>query len=308
MRPNREPLTAQARRPRRLLQALSISQSVREFLDRPRAGTIVATFHRSCYLELDREIIALVAPALLNGPLNIVVDIPPEASFLHPRVDATVTSTPSAVHLGAAHGVRLESAQSWNPVLTPWPRLHATVLIANLARARAVLLREALPESFAYQLPFLGNDQRPGGATSGWPRARRAMATLAAGIRESHLGSISDGARALAGLGSGLTPSGDDVLVGALLALTAWAPPAAAAIRRTLVDAAAGRSTRISEAYLRAAARGEASEAWHQLLAVLPTGAPTTFIPALRKVIAVGETSGADMLAGFLLALGAGQS
>jgi hypothetical protein len=99
-----------------------------------------------------------------------------------------------------------------------------------------------------------------------------------------------------------LTPSGDDVLVGTLLALAASLPVDAVTIRATIKAAAKGRSTRISDEYLDAAARGEASEPWHQLLAVLPDGHPSALTSAVRAVMAVGETSGADTLAGFLLA------
>ncbi|HET6782142.1 MAG TPA: DUF2877 domain-containing protein, partial [bacterium] len=57
-----------------------------------------------------------------------------------------------------------------------------------------------------------------------------------------------------------------------------------------------------SEAYLMAAARGEAGEAWHRLLRVLPNGDRAAIASATRRVMAFGETSGSDMLAGFTVA------
>jgi len=68
-----------------------------------------------------------------------------------------------------------------------------------------------------------------------------------------------------------------------------------------------GRTTRISEAYLEAAAAGEAGEAWHRLLAILradgAAGAADDLRAAVQCILAFGETSGADMLAGFSLAM-----
>ena len=107
------------------------------------------------------------------------------------------------------------------------------------------------------------------------------------------------GARRLAGLGGGLTPAGDDFLAG--LMLRAWLDhPAPEAFCWPIVDAAAPRTTALSAAFLRAAARGECSAAWHGLLAALAGGGPALLEEAMCRVLAHGHTSGADMLAGFL--------
>ena len=54
--------------------------------------------------------------------------------------------------------------------------------------------------------------------------------------------------------------------------------------------------------YLEAAARGEASEAWHRLVDAVAENDPDRIAAAARGVMAFGETSGSDMLAGFVLA------
>jgi len=90
--------------------------------------------------------------------------------------------------------------------------------------------------------------------------------------------------------------------VGALLAGTVW-PTGSEAIRDAIVSAAGGRTTRISAAYLDTAARGEASETWHTLVAAIPTADTVGVSAAARRLMAFGETSGSDMLAGFLLAV-----
>jgi len=129
---------------------------------------------------------------------------------------------------------------------------------------------------------------------------------------------LHEGALGLAGLGSGLTPAGDDFLTGTLL--WAWlAHPVPAPFCRALVEAAIPRTTVLSAAFLRAAARGECSASWHGLLEALGEGvgdrvpAPPVhggariasqhrLFTAVQELMAHGATSGADSLAGFLYA------
>ena len=116
---------------------------------------------------------------------------------------------------------------------------------------------------------------------------------------EGDVTALRDAAAHLAGLGIGLTPAGDDFLAGIML--WAWlAYPAPGPLCRALVEAAAPRTTTLSAAFLRAAARGECDANWHQLLAALSTGSAAQLAPAVQQVVAHGATSGADMLAGFL--------
>lgn len=107
---------------------------------------------------------------------------------------------------------------------------------------------------------------------------------------------------ALLGLGPGLTPAGDDVLVGRLLAWQAGLLPGldATAIR-ALLSAAENRTTRLSSAFLEAAAAGECGAAWQDLW---PTRWPAlgSRRDAIRVILRTGQTSGAAALWGFLTA------
>jgi hypothetical protein len=96
----------------------------------------------------------------------------------------------------------------------------------------------------------------------------------------------------LAGLGSGLTPAGDDVLMGVLYAMWAWHPDLD--MMRLIVDTAVPRTTSLSAAFLRAAKDGEATIHWHDLA----DGRPG----ALDRILAIGASSGRDAWAGFTAA------
>ena len=105
----------------------------------------------------------------------------------------------------------------------------------------------------------------------------------------------------LAGRGPGLTPAGDDVLAGLLLVL-AIAGHDRAELERA---AASARTHAISRAFLLWAARGQPVAPVHHLLAALVDGDGVAIERHRSAVAALGQTSGADLLLGLRLGLGA---
>ncbi|HEX2119485.1 MAG TPA: DUF2877 domain-containing protein, partial [Acidimicrobiales bacterium] len=106
---------------------------------------------------------------------------------------------------------------------------------------------------------------------------------------------------ALAGLGPGLTPAGDDVLAGILLVERAWRGEAAEA---ALVDLAGeARTNDVARAFLTWAARGQSIEPVHRFLTASCRQDGARARDALRSLSAVGHTSGADLALGVRLAL-----
>lgn len=102
------------------------------------------------------------------------------------------------------------------------------------------------------------------------------------------------------GRGRGLTPAGDDAAAGALLvhALTGRTSP------EVLADIARAAPTHeISRAFLGWAARGQAIEPVHQLVDAAAVGDDAGVRSALRRLAAVGHTSGMDIAAGVTAAL-----
>jgi hypothetical protein len=97
-------------------------------------------------------------------------------------------------------------------------------------------------------------------------------------------------------LGEGLTPAGDDFLLGVSLVLNHWRFARAAALNAALplLD----RTTDISRAMLE---QGCDSHYSAQLLA-LATGNSETWPQAIARVADYGHSSGHDMLAGVLTA------
>ena len=121
-----------------------------------------------------------------------------------------------------------------------------------------------------------------------------AGATPAIGDREA--------VRGLIGLGPGLTPSGDDFLVGALALLDAIGErDAHAALARAIIDAAwRDATTPLSACFLRAAAAGHVGEALHRAVSSVITGDVDAAVAAIEKI---GHSSGWDMMAGIMTTL-----
>jgi hypothetical protein len=247
------------------------------------------------------RVIAVVTAGVGNGPLTIVVDdgpgIPAAVEIGMPaQADETM------LRIGPLQ-VALAGAPVWEP-RPDWAAL----------RTRQAAVTAALPALRAEAVACAPNpgllahpaSKKPDRSARGLAKtcqvseqainaAIRALQTAWAG----DLAALDQAAAGLAGLGTGLTPAGDDFLAGAML--RAWlAHPSPEPWCHALAEAAAPRTSTLSAALLRAAARGECTAAWHALLQALATGSREAHLPALHSVLAHGATSGADMLAGFL--------
>ena len=109
------------------------------------------------------------------------------------------------------------------------------------------------------------------------------------------------------GLGHGLTPSGDD-FIGAIFFALAHAPRVAwradmPAMQARMHEAAQTATNAISAALLDDLIAGASYRALHEQLAALQDGDAATIHHATQALLRVGASSGADMLAGLLLAL-----
>ena len=267
-------------------RAAWLTAPLADLTDQSLSGVVLATFQRSAYVDLDGRIVALVASDLELGPFTIVLN---DFSAVREHCSAgPVALDGGLLRIGAAD-IDLRAAAIWNPAL-PSPAG------AGAARDAAIdtLLAAAPPGSIA---PLLKPARASGPLLGPLSRGLDSIADLLDDA-EAADEAWQEAAAKIAGRGPGLTPSGDDLLMGIVLALVVW--PHLARTERIpdlLVDAARSKTTRISGAYLDAARRGWAAEPWHALVRALNDTASTR--AAVRRLARVGETSGADALTGF---------
>lgn len=252
---------------------VAASTQVAALLDGPaRPARVLGVFPQAAYLAVDgaapgRDVLALLAPGAVRQPIGVVLP---------------ATAAVRCLELLGTDGidVRVGGGRVQLATTTLLPRRWWTTRPSG-----------ALREGWA-RLPL-----PPLPAEVSAP-ARQ----LATALRPHHRGAdgLERAVSAVTGLGPGLTPAGDDLLCGALAGLHAASDPAAARLADVVRRLAPVRTTRLSAALLVAAADGAALP---ELAALLAAPTPDRAAAALRRLRAVGHTSGACLGAGALLAL-----
>lgn len=294
------------------IAALSMSARVaRAIRQEGWTGEIMAVHPHSVYVtDEDNEIYAIVRQPLGNGPLNLVIPAEPAHLFNGLALGTSLASTGTTLGVGEGIIIGLGGAAVWEST--------AAALAGDgvlLHRGLAVLCQEisqrAPGESLARLLPYLDDEDlpEPFERVAHFPRSHALIGGLAESLSQRDRRRLKVVASSLAGLGPGLTPAGDDFIAGVLLALSIVrvrrADQALHEIAHLLVETAAPRTHEISAAYLRAAYDGLVSERWDPLLAALAANDAPRITDAAAPLLATGHTSGADMLAGFVVGIGA---
>tara|TARA_B100000029_G_C17346309_1_gene877137 strand:- start:552 stop:938 length:387 start_codon:yes stop_codon:yes gene_type:complete len=108
----------------------------------------------------------------------------------------------------------------------------------------------------------------------------------------------------LLGLGPGLTPSGDDFLIGMLIALATIGRLDISAILGDAIEPFLCSNTGpISCLYLKTALNGEANEQLHLMINFVLGGHLRQIRPQLGIISSIGHSSGWDSLAGAMIVL-----
>lgn len=239
----------------------------------PRSATVVAATGQAAYLIADGgEIVCIAGNDAVRVPCAMVI----ESKALPAMPAAGTVATVGGGTLSVA-GTIYRVHRWWRP---PRPRGLGAAPPARLANAVRWLtgrvadpLDEGGRAAVADLVQALAGGDRPDAAVD-----------------------------RLLGRGPGLTPTGDDVLAGAMVCLSALGAPAAAPLATAVLAAAPGATTAVSSALLRHAARGECIPQLADLLEAV-AGDGTALPRAAGGLLAVGHCSGAGLLHGVLVAL-----
>lgn len=244
--------------------AQRVTPRVQQWLRNSGSARVLHLFKEVCTLANERdEVISLVSPAVGLGPFTAVLS-GGFTSGLDVRQLVTLDGARQTLTVGTLI-VDAGGSAIWQPKPN-WSRLQS----ADIAKWPPV---PALPSNIAGSLKLtikgiLANDP----------------VTCMAGVES------------LAGRGRGLTPTGDDVLVGILYGLWVWYPHYLPRPREEwmemIVKAAVPRTTTLSANFIQAACDGEAIWQWHDLV----NGCPYS----IERILSIGHTSGADALAGLM--------
>jgi hypothetical protein len=257
------------------------------------AGAVHSVFDRVVNLvDASGTLVSLAARGLDIAPGTLRVDV---ASFAACALRAGMPASARGAMLhvdGDRFAARFDGTAAWHAQLPAYPR-DDTTLRDNLGVVRTRLAAAARGSC----------DALPGVAALIEMRAQ----ALVHALRRGDVDEVCAQGRALLGLGPGLTPSGDDFLVGLFAVLNLPDSPCHG-LRRAcdaIVADAPSRTNPISLAALREAAQGRIRDSVQTLLCALLGGQRDDVVHALARVLAIGSTSGRDMVSGIVCGLDA---
>jgi hypothetical protein len=274
-----------ANAPRRVLAVANIGHLV------PRAdfeGRVHSVFAKACNLSCREILLTLCSARSADGPatLRLADGAPHDLRELF-DVGERVQSRRGCVRSGRAE-LRMTRAGVWHPAaarrLLPPARIAAHLRSAEARLAHWRRTHASVVDGAAAPV----------------------VAALVQACRALDTGFAIRQVQRLIGWGEGLTPAGDDFLVGLLASLDAGAQdnPQRRGFRDTIAESlvrGAHDTTPIAAHYLRLAAGGHYGQPLVGLRnALLDADRSDVFDNALACALGVGATSGADMVSGFL--------
>ena len=281
------------------LSVSSVSKAVISLLNTSvLCGKVLGRHAHAYNIELaTSHVITLVDDTVGNGPLNIVVnDLSPiRASGL--RFEEVFLDK-THLQIGSID-ISLIEAVLWDP-RPDWRRLRKACEMSpiHLDQALKFSRRHAAPGSMLDLLsPVPSGPSHNAFEQSLFDE----FSKIIHGMQTGKQNSLRSGAAALSGLGSGLTPAGDDFLLGIML--FAWLRrDSATRICRRLADAAGQQTTGLSASLLNQAALGHCSNDWHNLFESMSADDDALIDQSIAALVSCGHTSGSDALAGFIWA------
>ena len=257
------------------INVLSLTQDVNDWLISTHHPRILHVFDQACNLiNEEKEVLSLVVPQIGNGPFNLVVADNIIFSD-HISLETPVLFSPNQLHLGDLT-IRTDDASLWNP-RPDWEVFYTkqNKIFTQLPSLSFVESAPSVPATL--------------------------LSTFTTSVVNADIPSTLAVIQKLAGLGVGLTPAGDDLIMGALYAAWIIHPcEVARVLAEKVANTASPMTTSLSAAWIRSAGRGEAGQFWHEFFIGLEAGDKSGIQLSIEKILEVGETSGADAMAGFL--------
>jgi hypothetical protein len=284
-------------------------------------GRVTAVVSKALYLECESScVVALVDPALPEGPITVrVAGLAGALPALKGSVRASFHGNGSHLEIGGRLRLDLTRSRPWIP---PAITIEAAPAALNnaLDLLSGVIAGQREVAGLGPLSPYLaelldGDEGSPESAILDPPDppapllrvASRALRELGRAWHGGDSAAASTAALRFLGLGPGLTPSGDDLLMG-LLAVCRWSesyseraalmgPPLA----KRVLEQAPTATTRISARLLAHASNGLLYEPAMTLAACLFSARIDRIEPAASRLFAIGHSSGTDMALGILV-------
>ncbi|WP_031364205.1 DUF2877 domain-containing protein [Caballeronia sordidicola] len=238
------------------------------------------------------ELLTLLSPRYQNLPTAIRLATPPGWDWRHQAHSREPITLENNELRGTLWRANLDRAPCWRPGTERVQGGHSpNALLTAYPLLASQLLEYCMEREVRSSLQLL----------PGWPPGGR-IPRLNPGDAKPELES---GVSELIGYGAGLTPDGDDYLLGYLASLWPWQHlgviSAHLKLLRPVIKSQLHRTTSISRHYLALALQGHYSQSIDHLTSVLIHGStPAEVKLSAINVMKFGSSSGADCLGGFL--------
>jgi hypothetical protein len=232
------------------------------------------------------------------------------------RKNAKISVTNDALQVGDELTILLEGVKLWRPRKKVANVLETKFIEDNLrvARESASSCQEGLGQLLPY-IDRIVSSKAPSDPELN-PIAKSVLPNLTSlvnAVKSEDLDRLEQTSGNLLGLGPGLSPSADDMLVGFMAGLRWTVGSLGKNIDRVdainqAITQGIGKTTLLSQQLLIHAARGEVNETVQSLLEAILAGKPRDVGLAIENVLKIGETSGVDITVGILLGISLGLS
>ena len=301
------------------LRAITIGKNVHSIIkDSGNALPVEGVFDHAIYLNGSGEgLIKIVSDEGFQSPASILVELEKDGFKSSGAANSTeVEFDNGALFFGSGNlSICIENSEIYDPPVVPEPEHLSSLEEINLnlrilkdtiytapSREGLVGLLENVDKLGPMQL--YTKEQTPSIAEKARPHIDRLMW----GIFGGDLGAIKQSAAEILGLGPGLTPSCDDFLAGLLMSINTAGvsifgkEPETLAFFEKVSDAVAGlareKTTIYSQSLLNEAASGSGPLNALDLIISVVTRGPDGITEPAKRLLKVGETSGADIAVG----------
>jgi len=299
------------------IPAVSIDSAlVTALRETPGTGKVHSVFERAINILAPwGQLVSLAARQLDDAPWTIRAEVRDWNAAGIQAGDPADFSTRGISFDSAGSVVLLTGAREWFAKRIPLADFTTAELASGAAALGELLEAHGVRGGILEASAAAGEAPKPGstafdaGIAEGLRAGREALETA---VRAGDRTDIGEAALQLLGLGSGLTPAGDDFLCG--LALLAAQPGSRLGAAREALSAVVGqhadRTTLLSWTTLREAVDGRVRESLLELLSQLfrhkaedPAGLARLLRAPVDRALGIGHTSGTDILSGLLAGL-----
>jgi hypothetical protein len=299
------------------LNAQSIGLSAAERIQiQGKIGLIHSIFQRVInIIVLENRLISLVGQEVGQGPLNILVNIPNHINLstvgikkgdIVTRVSESIVIGENVIVISTQWSELWEPKRNFQTSLQPLKTIMANVeIMREFALASDYLsgLGELIPFTYINGLKDFKTEKLGSVSHLALPH----ISSMLKAIKSGHSHDIRRLTKHLVGLGPGLTPAADDMLLGLMISMLYFSENInetsidVKKINKDIISIISGRTTTISEEFLREASVGKVNEAVASLMESLLTSRSRELENSVRNILDLGGTSGTDTVLGVIL-------